>query len=66
MCWVCLFMYLKVVELMYISDGDYDAGHYDLVVRDPVRLSQIEEVYAVWREQKIRELYNWDNRNYGT
>ena len=52
---------LQVVELMYITDGDYDAGHYDLVVRTPSRLDDIEEVYTVWRQQKIGELHNWDD-----
>ena len=38
---------LQVVEPMYITDGDYDAGHYDLVVCTPSRLDDIEEVYTV-------------------
>ena len=58
-----------MVELIYVSDGNYDAGHYDLVVKSPDQLAEIEEVYALWRERKVVELQNWnntaDNSSYG-
>ena len=62
-----------MVQLIYISDGIYDAGHYDLVIdtKDVEKLQKVEELYELWREQKVYDLKGWNitepgnNANYG-
>ena len=59
----------QTIQLLYISDGNYDAGHYDLVVKSPDVMEEIELTYQYWREQKIKELCMSyeppDNSSYG-
>ena len=61
--------YFQCLQLIYISDGNYDAGHYDLVVESPDQSEEIEQIYQVWRQQKIQELHSscdsGDNKSYG-
>ena len=57
------------VELIYISDECYDNGHYDLAVKDLIKVAQMEAIYALWREAKIKDMpktfFKEDNQNYG-
>lgn len=59
----------SVIHLIYISDGRYDSGHYDLVVNSMEQSDEAEEVYKKWRQIRIRELQSWamyeDHLTYG-
>ena len=42
------------IELIYVSDGNYDSGHYDLVLDG--REAEPNPVYEEWRREHIKEL----------
>ena len=63
-----------MVELIYVSDGLYDAGHYDLVLKldqDDERLQRVEKSYGKWRRSNVQEILeavrreDSDNNTYG-
>lgn len=45
----------NVIELLYVADGIYDCGHYDLVINGPEG-NEGNEHYENWRRQKLEEL----------
>ena len=61
------------MQLIYISDGNYDAGHYDLVMEknDVEQKQKVDDLYKLWRHQKVYDLKDWNisepgnNANYG-
>ena len=60
---------LKVVRLVYVSDGNIDSGHYDLAVETDEAVSPVDSVYQTWRRTKMGEMRTWpmyqDNSLYG-
>lgn len=60
--------------MIYVSDGLYDAGHYDLVLKldqDDERLQRVEKSYGKWRRSNVQEILeavrreDSDNNTYG-
>ena len=58
------------VTMVYLSDGQYDSGHYDLVVSNTEQLEPIKAHYDEWRRERVAELKeigDWNNSGkYGT
>lgn len=58
-----------LIRLIYISDGNYDSGHYDLAVESLEEVNMINTIYYTWRDTKIREMRQWpiykDDHFYG-
>lgn len=44
------------VTLSFVCDGEYDSGHYDLVVKDPAEAQRVERRYQEWRQERVRLL----------
>ena len=44
------------VVLSFVCDGDYDSGHYDLLLSDPHEAQRVDQCYKEWRQHKIRLL----------
>ena len=44
-----------LVRLSYVHDGQYDLGHYDLLVDDKDTADKAEMVYSKWRAQRVEE-----------
>lgn len=60
----------RVIQLLFISDGNYDGGHYDLVVTTEQEADQVNDIYQTWRKERVKQLCLWseyeDNTSYGT
>jgi hypothetical protein len=57
---------------VYISDGEYDSGHYDLVVRLSEEVVENEIYYKVWRQERVLDMVSdttrhsrYNEANYG-
>ncbi len=52
---------MQDVNLLYVADGHFDSGHYDLALpaRD-AHWEAVEDEYAEWRHKKIFELLGSD------
>ena len=53
----------QTICLIYISDGDYDQGHYDLIVADKDVADIVNNSYLKWRNEHIKQLgdVSWKN-----
>ena len=59
----------KCIQLVYVSDGNYDSGHYDLAVHTQEEADEVNVVYDAWRAVRVRQLHHHqayeDNSTYG-